>query len=130
MYVILLLSYYTVGSKLGEISTDSHEDDALTSPEKINISSISVEKLGNSSDSDSSTNLEPEVSAIDTPWTMQEDKILLENVQKEYSEKTFSLISSSLKNRSVDQVNMDVYSNLKLCLIYILFKLILFIFYR
>ncbi|OXU20302.1 hypothetical protein TSAR_000632 [Trichomalopsis sarcophagae] len=92
------------GSKLGEISTDSHEDDALTSPEKVNVSFTNVEKLDNSSDSDSSTNLETELSAIDTPWTMQEDKILLENVQKEYSEKTFNLISASLKNRSVHQV--------------------------
>ena len=94
---------FLVGNKFGEISTDSHEDDTMTSPEKLNVSSTSVEKMDVSSDSDSSTNLEVET-AVDIPWTMQDDKILLENVQKDYSEKTFHTVSLLLKNRTVEQV--------------------------
>jgi len=38
------------------------------------------------------------------PWTRQEDMILLQKIKKEYSEKSFVLISEKLENRSVDQV--------------------------
>lgn len=95
--------FLLVSNKFGELSTDSHEDDNTTSPEKLNISSTSNEKLI-SSDSDSSTNLEPEVASKITSWTKKEDKILLEHLQKEYSEKSFQIVSSTLKNRSVEQV--------------------------
>jgi hypothetical protein len=90
----------------------------MTSPEKINISSTCVDKLDASTDSDSSTNLETEKS-LDLPWTMHDDKILLQNVQKDYSEKTFLAISLLLKNRTVEQVNAtSVFSNYILFYIY------------
>ncbi|KAJ8670119.1 hypothetical protein QAD02_001378 [Eretmocerus hayati] len=92
------------GHKQGEASTDSHDDDTFTSPEKMNMSSTSVEKLDMSSDSDSSTNEDLGANSANTPWTMQEDKILIEEVQKEYSEKTFQTVSDLLKSRTVEQV--------------------------
>lgn len=101
-----MIVYFLVNSnKFGEISTDSHEDDNTTSPEKLNASSTSNEKVA-SSDSDSSPNLEPETPPVSMPWTKQEDKILLEHVRKEYSVKSFQTISSTLKNRSVEEVSL------------------------
>lgn len=38
------------------------------------------------------------------PWTRQEDMILLQSIKKEYSEKSFLLISEKLENRTVKQV--------------------------
>ena len=48
------------------------------------------------------------VLVIDNPWTKEEDKILLESLQKNYSEETFSIVSNLLKDRSVEQVNYKI----------------------
>lgn len=96
--------FILVGNKLGEISTDSHEDDTSTSPEKVETFLTSIKKLEVSSDSDNSTIVDTEKPYSDLPWSMQDDKILLEHVQKDYSEKTFQAVSLILKNRTVEQV--------------------------
>ena len=112
------LSFTSGGSKEGEPSKNNAENDGLTNPEKTkNISFSTLEKVDCSSDSDSSTNVGSE-SSIDTPWTLQDDKILLEHLQKEYSEETFAVVSSLLK-RSMGQVNLTFYLNLKIYFLYI-----------
>ncbi|XP_014218388.1 uncharacterized protein LOC106646780 [Copidosoma floridanum] len=87
-----------VNCKIEETSTDSHEDDNLTSPEKRSLPGR--EKTEISSDSDSHTEAEID---INKSWTLEDDRTLLEQIQKDYSEKTFNLVSLLLK-RPVEQV--------------------------
>ncbi|KAL7301271.1 hypothetical protein TKK_0006010 [Trichogramma kaykai] len=90
----------STGAKLNESSQDSVEDDEtlLKSPE-IELDK-SNDKVDGTSDSDSSVD---DSDLTNNPWTMEDDKILLESIQKDYSQKTFEAVSSTL-NKTVEQV--------------------------
>lgn len=113
---------------------DSHEDEILTSsPEKLYHSSTSAEKVGASSDSENSLHIEIALSGedseskVDLPWSKDEDQILLENVQKEYSEKTFVEVSNILKDRSLRNVSYKLSTMSYLQIFSLLYNMI---FYR
>ncbi|XP_034944199.1 GON-4-like protein [Chelonus insularis] len=50
------------------------------------------------------TSIKSEVVVNNKPWTRQEDALLLQNIQEDYSERTFVKVSETLGNRTVQQV--------------------------
>ncbi|KAK0096289.1 hypothetical protein PV326_005875 [Microctonus aethiopoides] len=74
---------------------DSSDSELNISAETMDISSVK-------SDSDTTIDMEP--SSNNKSWTRQEDALLLENIQKDYSESTFIAVSEILGNRTVQQV--------------------------
>ena len=94
--IIILYYYYFI---LLLLLADQAKDEVSNKPEYSSL--LKLDGVDVSSDSENSTNFKL---IIDNPWTKEEDKILLENVRKDYSEETFSTISLLLRDRSVSQV--------------------------
>ncbi|XP_015112073.1 GON-4-like protein isoform X2 [Diachasma alloeum] len=80
-----------------EVSEESSKVD--NSEDEVNVSEqMEVEN----SKSDSDVTVEPE--DVDRPWSRHEDAVLLQHVQRDYSERTFEVVSEVLEGRTVQQV--------------------------
>ncbi|XP_063990930.1 GON-4-like protein isoform X2 [Diachasmimorpha longicaudata] len=88
-----------VTSRADAVETEEEVSKVDNSEDEVNVS----EQLDmENSKSDSDMVAEPE--DVEKPWSRQEDAVLLQHVQKDYSERTFEVVSEVLEGRSMDQV--------------------------
>ncbi|XP_012272337.1 GON-4-like protein isoform X2 [Orussus abietinus] len=88
---------------VGQLRESMNYDSPLTEPDETE-GNVSLEKMDISCDSDNAEFLEIQSETLVRPWTRQEDMILLQSIQREYSDDTFLEVTKMLENRTIKQV--------------------------
>lgn len=97
-----ILDYNKCSDSRCTAPSDVTEDSSRVEHSEVDVNVKNEQTELESSKSDSDIAVEPE--SVDVPWSRQEDAVLLQHIQKDYSQSTFVLVSEILGNRTVEQV--------------------------
>uniref|UniRef100_A0A0C9QDZ6 GON4L protein n=1 Tax=Fopius arisanus TaxID=64838 RepID=A0A0C9QDZ6_9HYME len=93
----------------GRLGVSSEHEELIEGSEEIgkidnSDSEVNTSEQTEMESSKSDSDVTAESEDFDRPWSRQEDAVLLQHVQRDYSERTFRIVAENLQERTVEQV--------------------------